>query len=126
MDTSKAQSKTIDEYINTFPKEVQNLLQTLRQTIREEAPEAEETIKYDMPTFTLHGNLLHFAAFKNHISLYNTSKAVVAFEKEVSAYKTAKGSLRFPFDKPLPLPLIRKIVRFRVEENTKKVGRSIS
>ena len=118
MDTSKGQFKTIDEYINSFPEEVRNRLQTLRQVIKEEAPEAEEAIKYRMPTFTLHGNLVYFAAWKNHIALYPITSAMEASMEELSTYKTSgKGTIQFPIDQPLPLPLIRKIVAFRVQEN---------
>ena len=109
--------KTIDEYIDTFPEDVQKILNELRQTIRESAPEAEETINYQMPTFTLNGNLVHFAAFKNHIGFYPAPTGIEAFEEELAAYKRAKGSVQFPIDEPLPLLLIRKIVEYRVKEN---------
>jgi uncharacterized protein YdhG (YjbR/CyaY superfamily) len=114
------QFKTIDEYINTFPKNVRNILNELRQTIKEAAPEAEETINYQIPTFTLHGNLVHFAAFKNHIGFYPTPSGMEAFKKELSTYKGAKGSVQFPIDQPLPLPLIRRIVEYRVKENLER------
>lgn len=120
MESSNDQFKTIDEYINSFPKEVQDRLQTFREIIKEEAPEAKETIKYRMPTFTLHGNLVHFAAFKNHIGFYPTPSSMIAFEKELSSYQTAKGSVQFPLSQPLPLPLIRKMVEFRVKEDLAK------
>ncbi len=117
MDTAKGQFKTIDEYINAFPKEVRTVLQTLRQTIKEEAPDAEETIKYGMPTFTLHGNLVYFGAWKKHIGFYPITAAMEASIQELSAYKTSgKGTIQFPLNQPLPLPLIRKIVQFRVKE----------
>ena len=112
--------KTIDEYIDTFPEDVQKILNELRQTIRETAPEAEETINYQMPTFTLNGNLVHFAAFQNHIGFYPTPSGIEAFKDELAAYKGAKGSVQFPMDEPLPLPLIRKIVEYRVKENLKR------
>lgn len=115
-----AQFKTIDEYIRTFPGDVQRILNELRQTIREAAPEAEERISYQMPTFTLNGNLVHFAAFKNHIGFYPTPHGVEAFEKELSSYKGAKGSVQFPIDQPLPLDLIRRIVEHRVKENSER------
>jgi len=121
MDTSKGQFKTIDEYINSFPTDVRDKLQTLRQAIKEEAPEAEETIKYGMPTFTLHGNLVYFAAWKNHIGFYPITSAMEASIKELTAYKTSgKGTIQFPLKQPLPLPLIRKIVTFLVQENLGK------
>ena len=112
--------KTIDEYIAGFPPDVQVILEKMRLTIRKAAPDAEEKISYQMPTFTLKGNLVHFAAFKNHIGLYPTSSGTQAFRKELSVYEGAKGSIRFPKDKPLPLTLIRKILKFRVAENIKR------
>jgi uncharacterized protein YdhG (YjbR/CyaY superfamily) len=120
MESTKGHFRTIDEYINSFPDEVRNQLQALRQAIKEEAPEAEEAISYQMPTFTLHGNLVHFAAYKNHIGFYPTPSGVEAFIAELSPYKTGKGTLQFPLDQPLPLPLIRKVVKLRVKENLEK------
>ena len=120
MDASRRQFKTMDEYINTFPEDVQSILNELRQTIKEAAPEAEETINYQIPTFTLHGNLVHFAAFENHIGFYPTPSGMEAFKKELSSYKGAKGSVQFPIDQPLPLPLIRRIVEYRVKENMER------
>lgn len=111
---------TVDEYIAAFPEEVRKSLQTLREAIRAEAPQAEETIKYRMPTFTLHGNLVHFAAYKHHIGLYPTSSPMAAFQDELSAYRTTTGAIQFPIDVPLPLPLIRRIVAYRVRESTQK------
>ena len=116
----KAHFKSIDDYINTFPRNIQNVLQEMRRTIREAAPEAEEAISYQIPTFKLNGNLVHFAAFKNHIGFYPTSTGVSAFKKELSRYEGSKGTVRFPMDKPLPLPLVRRIVKFRVRENLEK------
>lgn len=120
MDASKRQFKTMDEYINTFPENVRNILNELRQTIREAAPEAEETVNYQMPTFTLHGNLVHFGAFKNHIGFYPTPTGIEAFKKELAPYQGAKGSVQFPMDQPLPLALIRRIVEYRVKENLER------
>ena len=120
MDAS-TQPKTIDEYIQNFPKEIQSKLQVIRKTIKEEAPEAKEEIKYRMPTFIYHGNLVHFAAFKYHIGFYPTPSAIEEFKKELSSYKTSKGATQFLINQLLPLPLIRKIVKFRVEENTNKL-----
>jgi uncharacterized protein YdhG (YjbR/CyaY superfamily) len=120
MDTSSKDFKTIDEYINMFPEDVRNILNELRQTIKEAAPEAEETINYQIPTFTLQGNLVHFAAFKNHIGFYPTPSGMEAFKKELAAYKGAKGSVQFPIDQPLPLSLIRRIVEYRVKENIER------
>ena len=112
---------TIDEYIQTFPETVREKLQELRLLIREIAPEAREKIGYGIPTFHLNGNLVHFGAYANHIGFYPTPSGIANFGDELSQYKTAKGSVQFPLDEPLPLDLIAKIVRFRVEENTKKV-----
>ena len=111
---------TIDEYISSFPKEIQTLLEQVRETIHQAAPKAEEAIKYAMPTFVLNGNLVHFAAFKNHIGFYPVPSGIEAFKKELSFYKGAKGSVQFPLDKPMPLELISRIVQFRVSENLKK------
>jgi uncharacterized protein YdhG (YjbR/CyaY superfamily) len=120
MDTSGGRFRTIDEYIDAFPENVRTLLNSIRQTIKETAPEAEEAIKYQIPTFTLYGNLVHFAAFKNHIGFYPAPTGIEAFEEELSPYKRARGSIQFPLNQPLPLPLIRKIVTYRVKENLEK------
>jgi uncharacterized protein YdhG (YjbR/CyaY superfamily) len=120
MESIKKSFTSIDEYIKTFPKEVQDILKRLRETIRKAAPDAEEKISYQMPTFYLNGNLVHFAAYKKHIGFYPTSSGIRAFKKELSFYKTAKGTVQFPIDKPLPLELIGKIVKFRVLENLRK------
>ncbi len=117
---AKTTPNEIDKYIAAFPKEVQEILNILRAVIRETAPEAEETINYQIPTFTLNGNLVHFAGFKQHIGFYPTPSGIEKFKKELSAYKGAKGSVQFPIDKPLPLGLVRRIVKFRVAENLKK------
>lgn len=110
----------VDEYINDFPKDVQQILEKLRATIRKAAPAAEETINYGIPTFTLHGNLVHYAAYKNHIGFYPAPSGIQAFKEELSVYEGAKGSIKFPIEKPLPFPLITKIVKFRVTENVAK------
>jgi uncharacterized protein YdhG (YjbR/CyaY superfamily) len=107
----------IDDYVDRFPKKVQQLLEKMRLTIRKAAPKAEETISYGIPAFTLNGSLVWFAAFKNHIGFYPGSSAVIAFKKELSAYEGAKGSVQFPFDEPLPLALVSRIVKFRVKQN---------
>jgi uncharacterized protein YdhG (YjbR/CyaY superfamily) len=117
---SKASFRSIDEYIATCPETVQKSLRELRATIKAAAPEAEEKISYQMPTFALHGNLVHFAAFKNHIGFYPAPRGIEAFKKELSIYKGSKGAVQFPLDKPLPLKLIARIVKFRVAENLKK------
>ena len=113
----KNQSENIDAYISGFPKETQKILNEIRATIRKAAPEAEETISYAIPTFKLNGNLVHFAAFKNHIGFYPAPSGIEAFKKELSAYEGAKGSVQFPLDQPMPLSLISRIVKFRVKEN---------
>ena len=110
----------IDKYISGFPKEVQIILEEIRTTIRQAAPDAAETIKYAMPTFVLNGNLVHFAAFKNHIGFYPVPSGIEAFKTELSVYKGAKGSVQFPINEPMPLGLISKIVKFRVKENLQK------
>jgi uncharacterized protein YdhG (YjbR/CyaY superfamily) len=114
-------AETISEYIAEQPKEIQKLLNELRATIKKAAPKAEECISYAIPTFTLNGNLVHFAAFKNHIGFYPAPGGTVEFE-EASRYKTSKGTLQFPLDEPLPLSLVSKIVKFRVKQNLEKVA----
>jgi uncharacterized protein YdhG (YjbR/CyaY superfamily) len=110
----------IDEYIATFPKNVQSILEELRQAIRESAPEAQETISYQMPAFKLNGILLWFAAYKNHVGFYPKTSAIEAFKEELSGYEVSKGTIRFPIDKPVPFNLVKKIVRYRVKENLEK------
>ncbi|NWG10295.1 DUF1801 domain-containing protein [Candidatus Bathyarchaeota archaeon] len=118
MAASKSQYKTINEYIVRFPKNVRDVLEKLRRVIRESAPEAEETISYGIPTFDLNGkHLVHFAAYKNHVGFYPTPSPIEAFKKELSSFKTSKGTVQFPFDKPIPFDLVKKIVKFRVKEN---------
>lgn len=120
MVTQKTKPKNIDEYIEGLPKDIQNILEELRSVIRKAAPGAEETINYGIPTFTLNGNLVHFAAYKNHIGFYPTPGGIEAFKKELSIYEGAKGSVQFPLNKPLPLDLVTRIVKFRVKENAEK------
>lgn len=122
MPPPKATYKDIDAYITLYPKEVQVILQKIRETIHKAAPAAEETINYGIPTFTLNGNLVHFAAFKNHIGFYPAPSAIETFKKELSIYEGAKGSVQFPLDKPMPLTLISKIVKYRVKENLVKAA----
>ncbi|KGE19373.1 iron chaperone [Paenibacillus wynnii] len=117
---NKITFNSIDEYIAQFSVEVQEILNTLRGVIQETAPDAKEKISYQMPTFDLHGNLVHFAAYKNHIGFYPAPSGITAFKEELSGYKGAKGSVQFPLDKPLPYELIREIVKFRVAENRNK------
>jgi len=121
MTSARIKFEDIDSYIASFPEETRKLLQLLRITISKAAPQAKETINYGMPTFTLKGNLVHFAAFKNHIGFYPTPSGIEAFKNELSCYVGAKGSVQFPLSKPIPFDLISKIVEFRVKENLKKV-----
>ena len=116
MKTAKGVPVTVDEYIATFPSDVQDILKQVRATIKKAAPGAEETIKYQIPTFVLNGNLVHFAALQNHIGFYPTPSGIEEFKRELAEYKFAKGSVRFPIGKPMPLGLIEKIVKFRVNE----------
>ncbi len=109
--------KSIDEYIAGFPPEVQAILEKVRKTIRTAAPDAEEAIKYQMPTFALKGNLVHFAAFKNHVGFYPAPTGIEEFKNELSVYQGGKGSVQFPLDKPIPFALISRIVKYRVKEN---------
>ena len=110
----------IDQYIKGFPKETRVLLQQMRDTITKAAPAAAETISYNMPAFILKGNLVYFAGYKNHIGFYPGAAGIATFIKEIAAYKNAKGSVQFPIDKPLPLTLITRIVKFRVKANLEK------
>jgi uncharacterized protein YdhG (YjbR/CyaY superfamily) len=120
MTTNQTAPNNMDEYIANFPKDIQVVLEKLRATIREAAPNAEETINYQIPTFTLKGNLVHFAAFKNHIGFYPTPTGMEKFKNELSIYEGSKGSVQFPLDKPIPYGLISKIVKFRVKENLER------
>ncbi len=118
--TATAAGKEIDAYIAQFPSEVQSILGRIRKMIATAAPEAHEAMKYQIPTFVLNGNLVHFAAFDQHIGLYPTPSPIVRFQAELKPYKTAKGSIQFPLDKEIPYALIQRIVEFRVEENRSK------
>jgi len=120
MATKKTSRNGIDEHIAKFPKDVQGILEKVRATIRKAAPQAEETINYGIPTFTLDGNLVHFAGFKSHIGFYPTPSGIEKFKKELSVYEGAKGSVKFPLNKPIPYALIGKIVKFRVKENLER------
>ena len=113
--------ETIDEYIGTFDSETGETLHAIRDFIKKEVPEATEKISYGMPAFYLNGNLVHFAAFKNHYGFFPGPSGIDAFEEELAPYRTGKGTLRFPKGKPLPWEIIRKVVRFRVKENMGKV-----
>jgi len=120
MDTASVKFKTVDEYLSSLPGNVKILVQHLRMTIRKAAPQAEELISYNMPAIKLNGVLVYYAAYKNHIGFYPTSSGTESFKTELSVYKGAKGSVQFPLDKPLPFPLITKIVKFRVKEDLEK------
>ena len=123
MTDEKNTLKNIDDYIAGFPQEVQQKLQKIRETIRDAAPDAVEKISYQMPTFALEGNLVHFAAFKHHIGFYPAPRGIEAFQEELSAYEGGKGSVKFPLDEPIPYDLIRRIVTFRVKDNLEKAAR---
>ena len=119
--SGKKQFRTIDEYIETFPKDVQPILEKVRQTIRKAAPKAVEAISYQMPTFKLNGKgLVYFAGYKSHIGFYPIPSGVEAFKKELSKYKQGKGSVQFPLAEPVPYDLVKRIVQFRVKEQPAK------
>jgi uncharacterized protein YdhG (YjbR/CyaY superfamily) len=120
MEQHKDGFRSIDEYIASFPEDIQALLEAVRATIKAAAPDAEERISYQMPAFALNGNLVYFAALKHHIGFYPTASGIEAFKDEVSIYENTKGAVKFPLDQPLPLELIGRIVQFRVAENLKK------
>ncbi len=113
-------SEEVDNYIASFPAETREVLELMRSTIKEAAPEAVEIMNYGIPTLTLHGNLVHFGGFKKHVGFYPAPSGIKAFQEELSVYKGAKGSIQFPLEQPLPLDLIKRIVKFRVEENVAK------
>ena len=115
--------KTIDDYMSHFPREVQELLGQMRRTIRKTAPRAEEAISYGIPGFKFNGSLVWFAGYKRHIGFYPGSSAIATFKKELSAYRVAKGSVQFPVDKPLPLALVSRIVKFRMKQNLSKMNK---
>lgn len=114
---AKTNFKSIDDYISTFLKDIQKSLEKIRLTIRKAVPEAEEAISYQLPAFKLYGNLVYFAAFKNHISFFPTPSGIEAFRGELSEYETSKGTIKFPNDKPIPFDLIKKITKFRAKES---------
>lgn len=113
---------TVDEYIATFPRDIQDILKQVRATIKIAAPDAEETIKYRIPTFVLNENLVHFAALKNHIGFYPTPSGIEEFKRELAEYKLAKGSVQFPIGNPMPLRLMERMVKFRVNEVKRKLA----
>lgn len=116
----KTTAKNIDDYIASFPPNVQKVLEKVRKTIKKAAPEAEEAMKYGIPTFTLNGNLVHFGGYNEHIGFYPDPRGIEEFKKELSPYQSGKGTLKFPLDKPIPFDLIAKIVKFRVKANLDK------
>lgn len=122
MQNQRRDFHSIDEYIATFPEDIQAILQSLRATIRAAAPDAEERISYQMPTFALNGNLVHFAVLKNHIGFYPTPSGIDAFPQELAKYRSTKGAVQFPINQPLPLEVISKVVTFRVAENRERAA----
>ena len=126
MSGQPARFHSIDEYIATFPEDVQAALQALRATIRAAAPDAEERISYQMPAFVLNGVLVYFAAFKHHIGFYPAPRGIEAFQQELAAYEGAKGTVRFPIGEPLPMDLITRIVKYRVAENLRSAAAKAS
>jgi len=122
MKRSRTAPKDIDQYIAAFPPPVRAKLRTIRGAIRKAAPQAKEAIKYQMPTFTQHGNLVHFAAFQHHIGFYPAPRALEQFKEELSAYDGSKGTVRFPLDQPLPVGLIGRIVKFRVQQDRERAA----
>jgi len=120
MKIKMSEYKDIDSYILNFPLETQKILEKIRETIHMAAPEAKETISYGIPTFTLYGNLIHFAAYEKHIGLYPGASGIEAFKEELSGYEVSKGTVRFPINEKIPFALITKIVHFRVLQNTEK------
>ncbi len=126
MTAPRKPTKTTDSYIISYPKEIADKLKLVRATIKKVATQATEAISYGIPTFKLNGNLIHFAAFKNHIGLYPGAAGVKAFKKEIASYRTSKGAIQFPLDKPLPLPLIKKITQYRVKVSLAKKSKTCS
>ena len=122
MKSKQQQPTSIDEYISDFPPDVQPLLEKVRVAIRKAAPKAEEAIKYQMPTFVLNGNLIHFAAWNSHIGLYPGSKPIAEFKEELAKYELSKGTVRFPLDKPIPFGLIGRITKFCVKRNLERAA----
>ena len=125
MEGNKTTFNSIDEYILQFPPEIQEILTKLRKVIKESAPDAVEKISYQMPAFVLHGNLVYFAAFKNHIGFYPTLSGIETFKNELAEYKSGKGSIQFPIKKPIPYELVSRIVKFRAAENMKNAEQKL-
>ncbi len=123
MIAEKMDVTSVEAYIAGFPEEIQAILQRVRATIKEAAPDAQEAIKYCLPTMVLHGNLVHFGAFRDHIGFYPTPSGIEAFRDELRPYRLRKGTVQFPLDEPIPYDLIRRITRYRVQENLEKARR---
>jgi uncharacterized protein YdhG (YjbR/CyaY superfamily) len=123
MNTDQKSPKTIADYISGFPPDVQQILQQIRQTIREIAPDAKEAIKYQIPTFVLNGNMISFAAYKKHVSIYPIPGGTETFQQELAPYKQAKSTAAFPLDKPIPYDLISQLVKFRVKEHLENAAK---
>ena len=122
MKATKSSLRSIDTYIAQFPRETQAILQQIRKAIRAAAPAAEEAISYGIPTFKLHGNLVHFAAWKNHVGFYPASSGITAFAADLSRYEVSRGTVQFPLDEKIPYGLIKRITTFRVRENKAKAA----
>ncbi len=112
--------KSVDDYFNAFPEDIQHILKQIRKTVKDAAPQAEEVISYNMPAIKLNGILVYYAAYRDHIGLYPTASGIETFRNDFSEYKWSKGAVQFPIGKPIPLDLIAKIVRFRLDETTAK------
>ena len=121
--TPKKVFKSTDEYISTFPRNVQIILEEVRQAVKDAAPDAEEVISYQMPAFKLNGILVWFAAFKNHIGFYPKASAIEVFKERLSSYQISKGTVQFPLNEPIPFDLIKEIVRYRVKENLQELNK---
>lgn len=122
MNTDAGDFSTIDEYIASFPPAIAETLRRMREAIRDAAPDASERISYRMPTFYFEGNLVHFAAFRDHIGFYPTPTGIDRFAKELTPYSSSKGTIRFPLDEPIPYDLVARITRYRLEENAAKAA----
>ena len=118
----KKKVKSVDEYIHSFPIDIQNKLEKIRQTTKIAPPNSKEVISYQIPAFKLNGMLVWYAAFKNHIGFYPTARAIEIFKKELKKYETSKGTIKFPNDNKIPLTLISKITKYRVKENIKNIS----
>ena len=123
---AKKNYKDVDEYVADYPKDVQKILNKIRATIKKAAPKAEEAISYQIPSFKLNGNLIHFAAYRDHIGVYPAPRRVEKFKKDLARYGSGKATLKFSLDEPIPYDLITRLVAFRVEENAEKAKKKVS